>query len=258
MRNVIARNPDAHTNRLMNGVDLYFQAIRELQERTIAAQRDVLVRVADAMAQTILRGGRIFVFGSGHSHLLAEEGYYRAGGLVPVVPILHPALMLHEDVVVGSQLERTAGLAQPLLDRYQPVAGEMLFIFSNSGVNQLPVEMALTGRNYGLVVVSLCSEAYARVAPLSPIGKRLSEVAHFALDNGGVPGDALVGLPGTNWRVGPSSTVVGALIWNCLVTEAALRLQECGVGAPVIASFNLPGAAQHNAAIWAKWQQRHP
>jgi uncharacterized phosphosugar-binding protein len=100
--------------------------------------------------------------------------------------------------------------------------------------------------------------AYARVAPLSAIGKRLYEVADYALDNGGQPGDALVPVPGSDWRVGPSSTIINALLWNCLVVETIWRLQRLGQELPVIASLNMTGAAEHNEKLFAKWRKINP
>ena len=146
------------------------------------------------MAETIRREQRIFLFGTGHSHLLAEEGFYRAGGLANVVPILTEHLMLHHLPALGSRLERTPGLADMILDRYAPEPEEMLFVFSNSGVNHLPVEMALRGRERELFVVGVSSFAYARQAPLSELGLRLDQSVDLALDNGGIPGDALLEL----------------------------------------------------------------
>jgi len=241
-----------------NGIDRYFAAIQKLQSNVIANQRGQLAQVAGAMADTIAAGRRVLVFGTGHSHMLAEEGHFRAGGLAAVTPILLSGLMLHESALLSGQLERTAGIAEPLLDRYKPQAGEMLFVFSNSGVNLLPVEMGLAARTRGLTVVAVCSLAYARVAPLSAVGKRLFEVADYTLDNGGEPGDSLVPLDGTPWRVGPSSTVMGALLWNCLITEAALQLQSRMAFAPVYASANMPGAAEHNATLLAQWRALNP
>jgi uncharacterized phosphosugar-binding protein len=103
-----------------------------------------------------------------------------------------------------------------ILDRYAPEPEEMLFVFSNSGVNQLPVEMAMRGRERKLFVAGVSSFAYANQAPLSDLGLRLDQSVHLALDNGGVPGDALLELEGFPWRVAPSSTVICALLWNCL------------------------------------------
>ena len=240
------------------GVRTYLAEIQALQQQVVGEQEAVLAEVAEQMAETIAREGRIFVFGTGHSHLLAEEAFYRAGGLAPVVPILSPMLMLHNNPERGSRLERSEGLAVPLLDWYRPEAGEMLFVFSNSGVNRLPVEMVLEAQKRELTVVAVTSRAYARQAPLSPLGRRLDEVADLVIDNGGAPGDALVPLDGTGWRVGPSSTVVGALIWNALVAETAACLHARGMEVPIFASLNMEGAAAHNEALLEKWRPGNP
>jgi uncharacterized phosphosugar-binding protein len=209
------------------------------------------------MAETTKRDGRIFLFGTGHSHLIAEEGFYRAGGLANVVPILTEHVMLHHLPSLGSRLERTPGLADLILERYTPQAGEMLFVFSNSGVNRLPVEMALHGRERGLFVVSVSSLAYARQAPLSDLGLRLDESVDLALDNGGIPGDGILALEGFPWRIGPSSTVICAMLWNGLVAETARSLLESGVEPPIFVSLNVAGAAEHNQALLEKWRPRN-
>ena len=238
-------------------LDQYLQAMRELQARVVEGQRARLLEVAQRMAETTRRDRRIFLFGTGHSHLIAEEGFYRAGGLANVVPILTEHVMLHHLPSLGSRLERTPGLAELILERYAPQPEEMLFVFSNSGVNQLPVEMALRGRERGLFVVSISSLDYARQAPLSALGMRLDQSVDLALDNGGVPGDACLALEGFPWHVAPSSTVVCALLWNGLVAETARLLLESGTEPPVFVSLNVTGAAQHNQALLEKWRPRN-
>ncbi len=240
-------------------MDRYFQAIQNLQQRVIDSQHETLEQVAAEMADTVRRDGRIFLFGTGHSHMLIEEGFYRAGGLAAITPIFDPALMLHEDATRSSQLERTPGLAEPLLERYQPKPGELMFVFSNSGVNQMPVEMALLARQRGLKVVAVLSRAYAERAPMAPIGKRLYEVADYVIDNGGEPGDALVAVGDSGIRVGPSSTVINALILNGLVVDAVFRLRADGEeNLPVFISLNLGGAEAHNQALIEKWRKVNP
>ncbi len=240
------------------GLNRYFDAIQTLQNAVFAAQRENLTNIAALMAECVARGDRILLFGTGHSHMLAEEGHYRAGGLANVVPMLQSALMLHEGSILSGKLERTAGMARPLFERYQPQPGEMIFIYSNSGVNVMPVEMALLAREHSLTSVAVCSLAYARVAPLSSVGQRLFEVTDKVIDNGGEPGDSLIALEGTPWRVGASSTIVNALIWNALVTETAQVLQARRSNLPIFASSNLPGAAAHNAQLLQQWQGRNP
>jgi uncharacterized phosphosugar-binding protein len=225
------------------GIDAYFRTVADIQQRVLETQRPVMTAVAGRMADVILAGGRVFVFGTGHSHMLAEEGYARAGGLMSVVPIFYTALMLHESIPLSAKVERTPGLAPDLLDRSGIRAGEILFVYSNSGVNHLPVEMALEAKKRGVTTVTVGSISFARVAPLSSIGRRLADVCDFAIDNGGVPGDGAVDVPGNPWKVGPTSTVIGALVWNALVVEASHLIQRARGDAPVTVSFNHPGYA---------------
>lgn len=243
---------------LTNGIERFYQAICEMQEKVILSQREQLEQAARQMAQVIAGGGRIFLFGSGHSHLILEEAFYRAGGLAPATPIFSSLLMLHENPALSSRLERTPGLAAPLLERYQPAPGEILVIISNSGVNQLPLEMAQLGREKGMFIITLSSLAYSRVAPLSALGKRLNELADIALDNGGIPGDALVEVGQVGWRAGPSSTILVALMWNCLVVECSRLLVEAGHRPPIFGSFNMPNAAEWNADLLAEWRELNP
>jgi len=241
-----------------DGIGRYFEAIQKLQTEVIESQHDLLQQVAEKMAVMIEQDGRIFTFGTGHSFSLAVEGHHRAGGLAAVVPVVSSAFMVHENAAMATLLERTPGLAEPLLARYDPQPHDMLFVFSNSGVNVAPVEMALAGKARRLCVVGVCSMAYARVASVSVAGKRLFEIADFTIDNGGLPGDSLVAVDGVPWHVGPSSTVIGALIWNSLVTETVFRLQSRISSLPVYISSNIPHAAEHNTELLAHWRTRNP
>ena len=241
----------------MTALEQYLHAIGELQSRVVESQKAILLEIAETMAETTRRDQRIFLFGTGHSHLIAEEGFYRAGGLANIVPILAGHFMLDQLPALGSRLERTPGLADMILDRYDPEPGEMLFVFSNSGVNCLPVEMALRAHQREMFVVGISSFAFAREAPLSDLGLRLDESVDLAVDNGGIPGDALLELANFPWRVGPSSTVICSLIWNCLVSETARLLLKSGITPPIFVSLNVVGAEEHNQSLLEKWRPRN-
>lgn len=234
-----------------NGIETYLRTITDLQLRIVNAQKELLIEVAQRMTEAVLGKKRIFVFGTGHSHMLAEEAYCRAGGLAAIVPIFYSAMMLHESIPVEALLERTPGIAPPLLDAHKPQPGEMIVIFSNSGVNHVPVEMALHAKKCGLTVVTVCSVEFSKIAPLSPLGQRLAEVADYAIDNGGVPGDAMIRVGDD--LVGPSSTIVGSTIINALVVEVARRLNARKGDAPVFVSQNMPGGLEHNLKMSNKW-----
>src|SRR5690554_3488796 len=74
----------------------YLEAIRELCGKVEKTQLENIDRAADIIAEAISNDNTLHVFGTGHSHIFAEEMFYRAGGLVTVNPILESALMLHE------------------------------------------------------------------------------------------------------------------------------------------------------------------
>jgi uncharacterized phosphosugar-binding protein len=65
----------------------YMNAIQEKLQGIIASQMTAIGAAADAVEQTIGDDGMVYLFGTGHSHMLAEEGHYRAGGLSPFVPL---------------------------------------------------------------------------------------------------------------------------------------------------------------------------
>lgn len=240
------------------GARRYFQAVQATLDAIVASQLERIDRAAALVSQTIAAGGLVYLFGTGHSHMLAEEGHYRAGGLAAVCPILSPALMLHDGAIASTALERTAGVSAPLVQRYQPTAQDLLFIFSNSGVNTAPVEAAQTAKALGLTVIAVISEAYAAQAPVGPLGCKLADLADLVLDNHGPPGDALVEVADTGLRTGPVSTIAGAFMLNAILTEATWRLAEQGQTPPVYISSNMPDAIAHNAALVEQYRPRNP
>ena len=242
----------------MEGINTFWKEVQAIEEKVIETQSEILETVAGEMAKAIRDDGRVFIFGTGHSSMIAMEGHLRAGGLAPVVPIFRTNLMIHENAMLSGKIERTAGLAAPILDSYDPQPGDILFIVSNSGVNQMPVEMCLEAQARGVKVVTICAKEYAKMAPLSSIGKRLYDIADFVIDNCGVPGDALVSLKNKPWKVASSSTIAGSLIWQCLVAETCLILDADGGDMPVFISANMPGATEHNEALFKIWRKKNP
>lgn len=235
----------------------YMAAARDLLDVIAAEEAPRLDAAAAAIVEALQAGRLLYIFGTGHSHMLAEEGHYRAGGLAPVCPILATSLMLHEGAVASTRLERTSGIAAAVLSRYAVQPGDVLILFSNSGANAVPVEMALAAREKGMVVIAVVALDYAATVPAGPTGRKVADVADIVIDNHGVPGDALVEIGG-GLRTGPASTVTGAFILNAILTEVAARLAAGGGTPPVYISANMPGAAAHNAGLIEQYRPRNP
>ena len=127
----------------MEIITSYFKNIHVLLDTVLKSQSDAIERAVASVANTLEQGGMVYAFGTGHSHMLAEELFYRAGGLVKVYPILDESLMLHSNASRSSQVERLPGYAATLLGNgIDPTETDTVFIFSNSGRNAVPVEMA--------------------------------------------------------------------------------------------------------------------
>ncbi|SHE10740.1 Uncharacterized protein containing SIS (Sugar ISomerase) phosphosugar binding domain [Chlamydia abortus] len=226
--------------------------IHEIIEKESAA----IDKAADKVAATIARDGLVHLFGCGHSHMLAEEVFYRAGGLAAIQPILDTAVMLHEGAVKSSMVERMEGYAAHILNNYDVKPGEPIIILSNSGVNGVPVDMAMEAKAKGLYVIAIVSSAYYEDAPRHSSGRKLYEVADLVIDNHLPHGDALMEVAGTAIRMSPGSTVIGATILNMMMTMAVCKLAEQGIEPPVFRSGNVPGGFEQNLKYIEKYRKR--
>ena len=67
--------------------EAYLKNIGVLLEEIMEHESNKMEETARLFYEIIQKEGRIFVSGSGHSSLVAQEAYYRAGGLVSIKPI---------------------------------------------------------------------------------------------------------------------------------------------------------------------------
>ena len=226
----------------------YLELAGDLVERLLDGEWPNIDRAADLVADALSRGGTIHAFGTGHSHVLAEELYYRAGGFVRVSPILFEGLMLHSSALLSTSLERMPGLAEALLDDHPIARGDVLVVASNSGRNAVTAELAQAARAAGASVIAVTSLRHATAQEPRTQGlPRLHEVADVVIDNGGIVGDAAIEIEGFDVRVAPTSTLVGAAILNAMTAEAVERLVARGTPPEVYTSSNVDGGDAANA-----------
>lgn len=218
--------------------------------------REAIASAVDAIETTARADGLVYLFGTGHSHILALEVHYRAGGLAITVPVLSTATMLHEGSVASSALERMSGIAETVFGRYPISERDVLVVISNSGVNAAPVEAAQLGKARGATVIALTSQTYSREAAKGR--PRIADIADIVLDNGGPSGDAIVTLEGSAVRVGPVTTAAGASLLHAVMAEVAARLAISGDDTPIYLSSNLPEATEHNARLIERYRPRNP
>ena len=232
-----------------NYLTFYHQVVDRLK-RIVNTQNDKILEIAKLFFDTYKRDGMIYIFGTGHSHMMAEEGHFRAGGFAPICPILSSDLMLHESATLSSAIERTEKVSSTLLSKYNISSNDILMIYSNSGVNQSPVEAAVYGKEISCTVISVISCEYSNIAPLSKIGKKLTEISDYYIDNCGPIGDALIEVENEN-RVSAFSTISGAFILNSILSEVAYLAKD-EKPFPFYTSVNIPNSKNNNDLLIKK------
>lgn len=226
----------------------YYPLLLSVLERAFETQAEVLRRSAEKMADVIQADHLVYVFGAGHAGIIAEEMCYRAGGLVPVVPIFGPGLTVNtRPATLETELERLPGYAALLLRASKISGDDLLIVHSNSGRNTAAIEMAEEAKRMGVFVIALTSLAHSRsVTSRHPQGYKLMDLADLVIDNCGVPGDAICEIPGVETPVASTSTVVGAALMNAIVAQTAQILVKRGVKPPIFHSANIDHGAETN------------
>lgn len=234
----------------------YYQQVTQVLGYVMETQSERIERAARLVADSVAQDGLIYVFGCGHSHIVGEDLFYRAGGMAPVCAVLDPDLMLHEGAVKSSRLERLPGLAQPLFERYGMTKRDVLLIASTSGINAVPVEMAQCAKEAGVPVIAIVSQAYAQDTSRHKSQKKLHDCADILLDNGVCHGDAAVEVGDSGIKVGPISTLSSCMIAQCIMAQAEEELWNRGITPPVYVSGNLHGGMAQNKAIIEAYSPR--
>ena len=239
----------------MNALDAYAGAVEQVLTSVQTTQRDAIEQAAEWLGATLQRDGLLYITGTGHSPLIAEELFYRAGGLAAVYPLLEPSLMLHEGATKSSAVERLEGLAEILLEDTSISASDLLIVASNSGRNAFPIEMVLEARKRGCRTVAVTSLAHSQqVASRHSSGKRLFEVADLVVDTGVPYGDASVDVTGLAGKVRAVSTIAGAFAVNAIVVRAVELCVQAGHTPEIFVSANVQGSVQ--PVDIERWRQR--
>src|SRR6478672_4625428 len=150
----------------MGGADStpFLSAARALLDR-LAAQTEALDRASRICAEAIGEGGLVHAFGTGHSRIPVEELFPRYGSYPGFQPIAELSMTFHTQVVGANgqrqamYIERVEGLADQILANFELRPTDNMFVFSVSGLNAVPIEMAMGARKAGLPVIVATSLA---------------------------------------------------------------------------------------------------
>jgi uncharacterized phosphosugar-binding protein len=236
-----------------------FQTYKNLvfEQLSIAfEQEEKLEQAAQWIAESLSKNGWIYICGTGHSHMLAEEIFYRAGGLARVIPILEPALMLHQNASKSTELERKEGYAKELLKPYSLTERDILLLASNSGRNAVSIELALLAKETNTKTIGFTNLKHSEsVVSRHSSSKKLYHVVDLFLDTCAEVGDAGIKLEGMATKIGPTSTVISVALLQAILCEACDTLLKMGIHPEIFNSSNSEKGEIENEALLTKYKR---
>jgi len=227
----------------------YIMQAKAILDRIASTQMDVIEHAAETCAQTIAGEGLVHLFGTGHSRIFVEEMFPRHGSFPGFHPIVELSLTFH-NLVVGSNgqrqamfLEHVEGLGQVILRNFVFSPPDCFLVYSNSGVNEVVVDVALEAKRLNMPVIAVVSVEHCTASPANhSSGKKLTDIADIVIDNCTPGGDALVRVPNLKDPVGPGSTIGAATVTNALKCRIAEKLAERGKPPIVLTSSYFIGS----------------
>jgi len=239
----------------------YTTRLIALLEQLSTSQDEALEQVGQQCADTLERKGLIHLFGSGHSVIPTLDAFPRYGSFVGLHPLNDPRLMWHNVLAPGGVrellwLERAENYIDKFLDHEPLVAGDVIIIYSHSGLNAVGIDAALYAKERGLFVVAVSAGSSLSRPVSHSSGKRLADVADVMIDTGVPVEDAIVPIKGWDRPLGGSSTVVATVVSHEIICRTGAILAERGITLETFVSPTVPGATlSSNDEVFAEHER---
>jgi len=237
--------------------DSFLPGLCNILQQVETSEISQIEKAAEAVYSTMKTGGLLHVFSTGHSHMVADELFFRSGGLAPINPIIHEDFMPCAGAVNSTIMERKSGRAAEVLAGAGMHAGDSFLIASNSGINAAPVEAALYAKEKGLTVIGITSIEASRELPTRLVnGLKLFEVCDIVIDNHVSVGDGLLVVPSSGLRTGSVSSLACLFIAQRIVLKVVNLYLADGISPPVFCSANIQGGDELNKHLVDQYKDR--
>lgn len=239
----------------------YFQIMEKVVERMENTQQEAIQKAAELLADTTQKGGIIYGFGTGHSHLVTDDAFWRAATPANYCALLEQSATGSFEITKSYEIENIYGIGKKIVDYHRITPNDCMIIISNSGNNIAPVDAALRAKEKGIPVIGITAVEYSGYLKTKHRdGVKLKDVADVVLDNCSLIGDAAVEIEGFPMKVGSTSTIPNVYLQNAVLVEMVDILVKRGFEPDVYynghMAFMDENCASHNEELVEKYFYR--
>lgn len=235
----------------MGYIQSYINEAITIIEEIQKDEQEKITETSRILAESIMAGNIGHIFGTGHSEMACKEVFTRAGSLSCI-----RIIGVHYEL---EKFERLEGMAKIILGDYEIKKDEPVIVISSSGINALPIEVAMICKDKGAKIISITSLKHSKlVNPRHSSGKKLYEVSDITIDSHVPAGDSVVQIEGFSAKVGPVSSLAVLSIINSIIVETTAMLIDEQYTPPIRISRNMPGGDENNQKFKEIYGQRIP
>jgi uncharacterized phosphosugar-binding protein len=240
-------------------MDVFYTQAMDLIDLLEKQEMENMIKASELCAEAIKNDGVVHIFGSGHSVGFGAECTGRAGSLVPfhmieTTDFVIKGLTTLEDFKnPNDHFERRANVADKLYDLYDVRPQDVFIVISNSGINGVVIDLAITAKAKGHKIIIITSMKHTLAEPSRhPSGKKLYELGDVVIDNCGPRGDALIET-GELEKICSVSSITGIYIAQSLTAEICRNLAEDHCDIPLLLSEEVSGYEKFNADLLSQY-----
>lgn len=239
----------------------YFETINEIVAKIEKTQGENIIKAANILADTTQKGGIIYGFGTGHSHLVVDDAFWRAATPANYCAILEPSATGNQEITKSYYVENTYDIGKMIVDYHRITPNDCMIIISNSGNNIAPVDAALRAKEKGIPTIGITAVEYSDYLKCKHRdGVKLKDVVDVVLDNCSLIGDAAVDIENFKMKVGSTSTIPNVYLQNAILTQMVDILVKRGFEPDVYynghMAFMDEDCADHNDKLVDKYFYR--
>jgi uncharacterized phosphosugar-binding protein len=233
-----------------------------MAERFENTQQENLLLAASKMADAIADDRLIYIYGGGgHTALVMQELFWRAGGLANLCPMIDFAIHPVTPAYMYLAHERLHGVGNATVDYYGVGDGDLVLLFHSYGFNPPTIDCGLEAKKRGATVIAVSSMDWNVNIPKDfPIrhnsGLHLSDIADIYLENFVPFGDTVINVEGFEQPITGISSTIDFYIAHRLEIECVKECVQRGITPPVWSSANIPGGDKKNEALRKKYNSR--